>query len=312
MELFLSRLAERLKRDGQNLDGILFSGDAQERNAPGGHERVLELLLRHMDPFGIDPSRIVAVPGNHDVPKGSPPSSDERYKDFVQTWRDAGCVVPWLDGLDNSPPINSGEQHRLVAVDRSWAVFPINTSNWSHVTSVLPEPLSKLWEAIPERIAGGDPELAKKLKSQLQDLISFDMARLSGEQLEALRNIVASTPQPTHGRQIRIAVMHHHLRPPSLREEVRPFADISNLEQLRALLSDSNIGVLVHGHKHEHATYFDHIYNSEGRDMHRMLVVSGATFGPGNETEAARLITIAGMPHTPEVTIEPIPLPRPG
>jgi 3',5'-cyclic AMP phosphodiesterase CpdA len=312
MELLLSRLAERLKKDNQNRDGILFSGDAQDRNAPGGHERMIDLLLSHLGPLGITPNRIVSVPGNHDVPKGSPPGSVERYRDFVSVWRNGGCVVPWLDGLDSLPPVNSGEPYRLVADDKSWAVYPINTSNWSHVTSMPPKPLGELWDEIPERVANGDSDLADKLRSQLEDLIRYDMARLSEHQLEALRAIVASTPQPTHGRQIRVALMHHHLRPPSLREELRPFADISNVEQVRAFLSGSNIGVLVHGHKHEQATYFDHIYDPDGRDMHRVLVVSGATFGPGSEAEAARLITITGMPHTPEVTIEPIPLPRPG
>lgn len=312
MELLLARLAERLAQDRQTLDGVLFSGDAQDRNAIGGHERLIDLLLNHLGPFGITTNRIVSVPGNHDVPQGSPPSSAQRYNDFVRVWRDRGCVVPWLDGLDTLPPINSGELHRLVADDRSWAVFPINTSNWSHVTSVLPAPLKDVWDAIPERIANGDIALAERLRSQLQALARYDMARVSEQQLEVLRGIVASTPQPAHGRQIRIAVMHHHLRSPSLREELKPFADISNLEQVRAFLSGSNIGVLLHGHKHEHATYFDHIYTPDGLDMHRVLVVSGATFDSGRESEAARLITMTGIPHTPEITIEPIPLPRAG
>ena len=312
MELLLARLAERLAQDGQTLDGVLFSGDAQHRNAAGGHERVIDLLLKHLGPLGITTNRIVSVPGNHDVPQGSPPGSTERYSDFVRAWRDRGCVIPWLDGLDSFPPTNSAEQHRLVAEDRSWAVFPINTSNWSHVTSVLPKPLRDVWDVIPERMANGDTDLAEKLRSQLQALARYDMARVSDHQLEVLRGIVASTPRPVHGRQIRIAVMHHHLRSPSLREEVKPFADISNLEQVRAFLSGSNIGVLVHGHKHERATYFDHIYTPDGLDMHRLLVVSGATFEPKREEEAARLITMTGIPHTPEITIEPIPLPRAG
>jgi hypothetical protein len=312
LELLLARLAERLAQDRQILDGVLFSGDAQHRNAPGGHERVIDLLLNHLGPLGVTTNRIVSVPGNHDVPQGSPPSSKERYSDFVRVWRDRGCVVPWLDGLDTSPPINSGDLHRLVAEDRSWAVFPINTSNWSHVTSVLPTPLRDVWDVIPERIASGDTDLAEKLRSQLQALARYDMARVSDQQLEVLRGIVASTPRPDYGRQVRIAVMHHHLRSPSLREELKPFADISNLEQVRAFLSGSNIGVLVHGHKHERATYFDHIYTPDGLDMHRLLVVSGATFESGREGEAARLITMTGIPHTPEITIEPIPLPRAG
>src|SRR6266853_1656661 len=65
LELLLSRLAERLKQDHQTLDGVLFSGDAQDRHAPGGHERLIDLLLNYLGPLGITANRIVSVPGNH-------------------------------------------------------------------------------------------------------------------------------------------------------------------------------------------------------------------------------------------------------
>jgi Calcineurin-like phosphoesterase len=310
--LLFRRLAERLDREARSLDGVLFSGDAQSRGEAGGHELVLDLLTEHLGTLGLTTDQIVAVPGNHDVPRESPPSSPERYENFVKIWRDHGCVVPWLDGIDAWPAIADAEKHRLVAPDRSWAIFPINTTNWSHVTSVLPEPLRSHWDAIPETVAAGDPTVAAELRSQLQALARYDMARVSEHQLEALRAIVASTPQPQHGRQLRIAVMHHHLRSPSLREELKPFADMSNLEQVRAFLKGSEIAVAVHGHKHEHSAYFDHIYAADGDDMHRTLVISGATFEVGRELDAARLISLQGLPHTPEVTIEPIPLPRSG
>ena len=106
--------------------------------------------------------------------------------------------------------------------------------------------------------------------------------------------------------------MHHHLRSLSLREELKPFADILNLEQVRAFLKGSEIALAVHGHKHEHAAFFDHIYAADGDDMHRTLVISGATFEVGRELDAAQLISLQGLPHTPEVTIEPILLPRSG
>lgn len=312
LELLFRRLAERLKAEDRTLDAVLFSGDAQSKGDPGGHELVLKLMTNHLSPLGLTADRIVSVPGNHDVPRDAAPSSAKRYESFSRVWRDQGCIVPWLDGVDAWPAIASPDRHRLIAADRSWAVFPINTSNWSHVTSVLPEPLQTYWDAIPDTLAGGDADTAKKLRSQLQALARYDMARVSEHQLEALRTIIASTPQPDHGRQLRIAVMHHHLRSPSLREELKPFADISNLEQVRAFLRGSGIGVVVHGHKHEHAVYFDHIYAAADNDMHRTLVISGSTFEVGRELNAVRLISVTGLPHTPEVKIEPIPLPRSG
>ncbi|KIU27043.1 hypothetical protein SR39_31025 [Methylobacterium radiotolerans] len=287
LDLLFRRLAERLTREGRTLDGVFFSGDAQSKGAAGGHELVFKLIADHL---GVATDRIVSVPGNHDVPRDADPGSAERYENFVRVWSTPGCVVPWLDGINGWPAIAAPERHRLVAADRSWAVFPINTSNWSHVSSVLPEPLQTYWNAIPETLAPGDATVAAQLRSQLQALARYDMARVSERQLEALRAIIASTPQPDRGRQLRIAVMHHHLRSPSLREELKPFADMSNLEQVRAFLRGSGIGVVVHGHKHEHAAYFDHIYAGDADDMHRVLVLSGATFDVGRETDAVRLI----------------------
>ncbi|WP_292534847.1 metallophosphoesterase [Mesorhizobium sp.] len=96
MELTLSRLAERLERSGRRLDGVLFSGDAQDRGRPGGHQILLDLILRHFGPLGVATAQIVAVPGNHDVPRASLPSSSARYQAFTEVWRKAGCVTPWL------------------------------------------------------------------------------------------------------------------------------------------------------------------------------------------------------------------------
>lgn len=310
IDLLFRRLAERLKREGRNLDAVLFSGDAKSGGLAGGHELVFELIA---DRLGVPKESIVSVPGNHDVPVGSPPSSAARYEEFAGTWRAQGCVVPWLDGLDAAQAVLHPDRHRLVAADKSWAVFAINTSNWSHVAANLPEPLNTHWNSIPSQLAAGDPVLEGKLRDQLGKLARYDMARVSENQLEALRSIVASTPRPSNDRQVRVAVMHHHLRSPSLREELKPFADMSNLEQVRAFLHGSGIDVVIHGHKHEHAAYFDHVYPSGANDgMRRVLILSGATFDPGRESDAVRLVTLDGLPHTPEVRIEAIPLPRSG
>lgn len=313
LDQLFARLAENLKEGGRRLDAVIFSGDAQHQGAAGGHELVFDLLTRHLGPFGATPDRIVATPGNHDVPRDTLPGSVERYADFCKAWCDAGCIVPWLDGIDPWPlPRDKMDRHRLLAADRRWAIFPINTSNWSHVSSILPKPLGDVWDAIPDTMAPGDPEGASRLRAQLQSLARYDMARVSERQLEALRAIISDTAAPDRGRQLRVAVMHHHLRSPSFREELKPFSDMSNLEQVRAFLRGSDMGVVVHGHKHEHATYFDHIYVDDGEEAYRTMVVSGATFDTGREKEAMRLLDVEGLPHTPQVTIRPLPLSRAG
>lgn len=310
LELTLTRLAERLQRSGQRLDGLLFSGDAQDRGRPGGHQILLELVLRHFGPLGVTPTNIVTVPGNHDVPRASPPSSNARYQGFTDVWRKAGCITPWLDGVDQTA--SDGGAHQLTGADGLWTIFPINTSNWSHVTRILPEPLASIWDGLPALVADGDTSKEALLRGQLDELARYDMARVSNQQLEILRGLIDSTPQPPVGRQLRIALLHHHLRAPSLREELKPFADVSNLEQVRGFLRDRGFTIVVHGHKHEHAAQLEHIYDEDGTRDHRTLVISGSTFEPGRESDAARLISITGMPNNPTVSIEPIPVPRAG
>lgn len=307
LEKLFERLPEYLTSESVRLDGVIFSGDAQSRGAPGGHDQVADLILKHLEDFGITPDRVVATPGNHDVPRDTLPSTAERYENFIKAWSARGCVVPWLDGVDRAP-VTAPDKHRLVAADRSWAIFPINSSNWSHATSILPPPLSDVWEAIPEAVAAGDEAKSKKIREQLQALARYDMARISHAQLEAVRNVVASTPKPRRGSQLRVAVMHHHLRSPTLREEVKAFADFSNLEQIRAFLRDSKFGVVVHGHKHEHAAYYEALGDGTEMSGNRLLVISGATFEAGRENDAMRLITLEGLPHTPRIVINPLPL----
>ncbi len=311
LQLTFNRLAEKLKGSKRRLDGVFFTGDAQNRGQPGGHEMLCNLLLSHFGELGVKAKNIVAIPGNHDVPRESPPSSPERYEDFIQVWRKRGCVTPWLDGVDNNPT-DDGDPHRLVSEDQLWAVFPINTSNWSHAKQILPEPLASVWDKLPKLAAGDNEKQEAKIRQQLGDLARYDMARVSSEQLEILRELIKSTPEPSVGRQFRIALLHHHLRAPSLREELKPFADFSNLEQIRSFLRDREIAVVVHGHKHEHAAQFEHVYDQNGDRAHRILVISGATFAPGQESDAVRLITITGMPYCPEARIETIPIPRSG
>lgn len=313
LDLALGRVAEGLKREGRSLDGVLFSGDAQDRGRPGGHELLLRILLNHFGTLGITAARIVAVPGNHDVLRGSAPGSVDRYKSFVDTWRAAGCVTPWLDGVDPSPVAGGDHgKHYLIAEDRRWAILPINSSNWSNIVANLPEPLNGVWSRLAGLAANGDSALEKQLRAQLDALASYDMARVSPEQLEALRVIMRDVPQPKAGAQLRVAVLHHHLRAPGLREELKPFADVSNLEQVRTFLRDRSIDVVVHGHKHEQAAQFEHIYDDKGEDHRTTLVISGATFGDAQDRDAIRLITIDGLPATATVRIESFQLPRLG
>lgn len=313
LDLTLDRLREKLLADNEKLDAVVFTGDATSKGVVEGHEALLNMLLTRLGPLGITPATIVATPGNHDVPKGTAPSSSDRYSAFLKVWRKAGCITPWLDGID-PPNTSTPEKHRLVGSDNLWAIYPVNSANWSHVNSILPDPLKDVWPDLHRLLDKVDHEKAKKVRMQLDALAQFDMARVSDAQLEELRRIVNSTPLSSAG-QIRIVALHHHLSAPSLREEVKAFADFTNLQLLRRTLRDRAIDVVMHGHKHEYTARFEYIYGDDGAsggEPRRTLVLSGATFGERQENDSARLITLEGLPYVPVLGAAPIAVPRSG
>lgn len=303
----LKRFAERLDSEQRTLDAVIFTGDAAQRGDLNGHAALLNIILTTLEGAGISAERIVATLGNHDVPRDTEPSSRERYKVFVEIWRKAKCITPWLDGIDEGEL--EAEKHRLIGPQNAWAIFPINSANWSHSRSLLKSPLKDIWDKIPELAPDAEQQAVKQ---QLDTMLRFDMARISDEQLERIRTIVDTTPQPLAGEQIRIAAIHHHLRTPSLREEVKPFADFTNLELLRQTIRERSIDVVLHGHKHAHAAQRELIYDTNDSNPRRVLIVSGATFDENHETDAVRTIELTGLPWIPAVQISRFGLLRAG
>jgi thymidylate synthase len=305
----LARLSEGLKEAGQCLDGVIFCGDALSAGQPGGDELLFKLLLKHLGPHGIEANRIVAVPGNHDVPMGALPGSTDRYTDFIKVWRNAGCKTPWLDGVDASKYDLSS--HALIGPDNEWMVLAINSCNWSH-TDAVPKGLAKLWDSIPGMLAKGDAGLEKELRQELDKLARYDMARVSPAQMEAMRIMLRSAPTAKSGRQLRMMALHHHLRVPSHREEVKPFADMVNLEQVRTFIAQQTIQVLLHGHKHEERLHFDFIEEPMKPTLHRVLMVAGATFDSTRYQDAMRVVEISGLPWAPALQTKAHAVPRGG
>ena len=118
-----------------------------------------------------------------------------------------------------------------------------------------------------------------------------------------LRTIINTTPGPTTGDQIRIAAIHHHLRTPSLHEDVKPFADFTNLELIRQTLRDRRIDVVLHGHKHQRAAQRELIYDAKGENPRRTLIVSGGSFDERDNADAVRTLALEGLPWTPAAQI---------
>lgn len=297
----LEAVASDLLKDHTQLDAIVFSGDGTMQGDPHGQATLRKLLLKHFKKLGIDAGKIVATPGNHDIVSGTEPSEPDRYSLFQAAWmaHDAS-IVPFLDGIHDIDKLNFSE-HLLVGSDRKWAVFPINSSNWSQIR--LSATKNKDVKTLQDFLA--TQTNPQPLTEALERLTSYDMARISDNQLSAIKQLATATQDIP----LRIAVLHHHLLPVSDREEFKAGADITNLGALRQVLLEHGFHIVVHGHKHHATAHFDHIYPTSGdggiESPHRLLTISGGSFGP-TSTEPdtpVRLISVANISNAPSCHI---------
>lgn len=301
LEDTLRSLAEKLKKNGTKLDAVLFSGDGTLQGDLDGQVLLREMLLTELASVGITTANLIATPGNHDVVARSDPSDLPRYEPFQKAWINPGSVVvPFLDGVHAIDKLNSST-HVLKAPDGIWAIFPINTANWSQLS--IPNEENEGVALLREHVNASGKD---NLVNALEKLCTYDAARISEEQLSALKKTVEQTGKV----HLRIAVLHHHLLPVNSSEEFKPFADITNLGQLRQVLLELGFHMVVHGHKHVTAAYYDHIYpdKSDLASAHRLLTVSGGTFGPTGQhpDSPLQLIEIDEIPHAPICKIRSI------
>lgn len=243
-------------------DAVVVSGDLTVAHHESGFAAFGELLDDYASVF---PARenVVVVPGNHDVDWDDEPGQPARYDRFCAATRGKGCVTPLLDGVDfklaGPAQLNDGvvdEPH--VVEHEDFLIVPINSSNWcGTMTSIRGGWSDAEWEAA---LAALDHEVRVKALDELKKLRQQDMARVSERQIDCLRQLFEAKgiavergqdPRP------RIAVLHHQLLPVSTRVEVKPFEALTNLGLVRETLRDFGIDVVLHGHKHEGAIYWD-------------------------------------------------------
>lgn len=326
LKVTAEHLAERLKAQNCLLDGVLFTGDAQDKAAPHGHDELRKVLQEALGDVMHAHARFVATPGNHDVPKGSSPGAEVRYAEFTKAWRktEPEAVTPWLDKIDapNTDTAEARRRHSFVDPNGNWAIYPINSSNWSHTQVDIPREIENGFGALREEVekAGDDtwariaPIIEEQIRTPLKKQFLFDIAHVSEQQLEALKPIIRSGA--TAGKApVRIVVLHHHLIAPTLRAEIRPFADIMSLSGLRTYLRQNEIDIVIHGHKHVDAISYDSVYDHDPiqkSDPRRMLVLSGGTFDGLHGDSSMSLIEITGLPSAPNVEVERIRLGRRG
>jgi 3',5'-cyclic AMP phosphodiesterase CpdA len=294
------RALGRFVRDNGKPEVAVVSGDLAYKAHPSGFTAFTELLSERADILPDDRSRIVVVPGNHDVVWDEDPATLPRYERFLRATRAQGCATPLLDGIDFDAQTGAltaeADRYPHVASTDNVLVVALNTSNYCGVLAAPRGAMSEdKWHEALEPLGPARDELMKELRRLRQ----HDMPRISRAQIEALGAYFEQQALPRHlddDTRLRVAVLHHQLLPVSTREERKPFEALVNLGLVRETLQDYGIELVLHGHKHESGMYWD---LATERDLtapaRRILVISS----PGHfdvDTPTMRAIMLVGSP----------------
>ena len=290
-------------------DAAIVSGDLTYKARKSGFDAFVKLLADRSDVLPTDRERIVVVPGNHDVAWDEPPGTSARYAGFTAATRDQACATPLLDGVDfhgEDGQLNAdAERNPHVVTTDDLLIVPINSSNYCGTLVDLPDAWTAAeWEKkLAPLGAGLDDALA-----QLKRLRQHDMARVSRAQIEALGRLfdrLGLRHEPDDDDRIRVAVIHHQLLPVSTREERKTFESLVNLGLVRQTLREYGFDVVLHGHKHESALYWDFVRlesDTIQAPSRRMLVVAApGRFDAGQAT--MRALVVAGNTRAPNLRV---------
>jgi hypothetical protein len=277
----LSSLRPYVRANGRPAAAVI-SGDLTYKATQEGFDGFVELLEERADVLPEDRRRILIVPGNHDVDWDQPAGTLERYASFLGATRERGCTTPLLDGVDFTTAGPVGLEPGVVDVphivaNEAFLIIPINSSNYCGTVLDLEGGWDGDEWAQKLEPLGDDREMALR---QLQALRQHDIARVSRQQVEALKALFDALDLSVDrgdDLRLRIAVIHHQLLPVSAREELKAFESITNLGFVRQTLRAFGIDVVLHGHKHESSLYWD--FARLGSDdittpLRRILVVA--------------------------------------
>ncbi len=293
----LRALGAALAADGTALDAVVVSGDVTYQGSQDGFALLPE-VLGELGSALPPPAQVLVCPGNHDVPRGSPPGSAERYEGML-TLRALGYTTAYLDGVDLTPgsgAVSVGVPDPVVAAaDGSFELVALNSADMSNIRR---DDEPELLPHLPGLTASADPAV-QALVLAWRGRGYFDVARVQPEQLLAVERVLAVRPSGP----VRFAALHHQLVPVGLVEEFRPFDGLTNLAEVRSFLAGNGVHAVLHGHKHEHRAFEDFFVpygGSMGPALRRLLVLSAPTVGHGAPAfgSVGRLVLVDGRHPT--------------
>lgn len=275
----LRETLEGLAEDGAlaGLSGVVVSGDLTNKSCQEGFDEFADMLRPVIDAVGA--RNVLVVPGNHDVPWAPGPGDPDRYKGFLSATRAHDLVTPLLDTEDfdgAGRPTGELKPERHLLRGNDYIVVPINSSHFCFGQ-----------ESLSDEAAEALLTASADVTALVDDLRRHDVARVSNAQLRALLGFLRTSAPAlfeSGGEQVRIAVLHHQLLPVTPNEELKSFEALSNLGAIRELLAQLGVHVVLHGHKHDSALFWDYVADRGhlNRPPRRMVVAAApAVFRPG-------------------------------
>jgi 3',5'-cyclic AMP phosphodiesterase CpdA len=294
----LEALSRWLATNGETLDGIIITGDITTRGRPEGFGK-LPGLLAELGEALPEASRIVVVPGNHDVAWDTQPGTADRYRAFIEGVRQKGYVTPLLDGIDYSGEPRLAPGPLLTGLD--FAIIAIDSADMCGVI----EPFTVDAEDELERLKA-DHRISDSLQREIQRVRRYDMPRISDRQMSALGAMMDQIPADL----VRIAALHHQLVPVREEEEVKPFESIVNIGAFSEFLSEAQVDVIAHGHKHADHVQTITLGGTTPSTQRQAVIASCGTIGgaSGTRKEIAKLIrVVSDLPTLRRIEILTVP-----
>lgn len=245
---------EKEHHDGKRINLFIISGDIVFRGDLKAHATFSKEFIGLLKRQGYSKNDVMVVPGNHDVKQGTLPSSQDRYRDFLDAWK--GCKIPYLDGCNNRANIFIDDTNHVI-------VIPVNSCNWSHTKINVDEAIQKHIDSLKN----------EKLKEKFEKQFTYDAAYISEDQLKHLeKELQKIKKQKNYNQYTKVIVQHHHLLPVDDKIEIKELSDIINLKHLQKFIIEHEVKVILHGHKHTGKSFYE--YLSYSNEPYKILIGS--------------------------------------
>lgn len=230
------RFADALEEIAKpGIDIVCFTGDLADWGHPTEYEKATMRIDQILRTVGVPRERFFAVPGNHDVQRGTEAEAWCGIRNWLATTHDGGGLGRWFLGVHKAPP----------GLDENWRekVLSRTAAFWSWYEAFRGKVPGR--EEIP---LGYRETFARGAISDFDEvvhIVGLDSAWLCGGNDDQGAILVTQEQTEAHIRDgehalkgVRIGLVHH------------PLDHLADHHPVRRLLGDDGVDLLLHGHQH--------------------------------------------------------------